>query len=365
MADTIIIPSSSSSSATAADTSADTSAQPPSSDQSPAQVSMPPLRTSVPSIKLDNIKPLRGIDNYETWSCQVALVLFAIGAKSLVLTGVTPDGMSADVAHNLMQHALLVIIQLVSEPIMAQIASFSNAHEMWVYLKENFYADTYFSFVHQMQRIFSLQDSFDLNLPIGTFITNFEREWARLHLLCSGTSRYRQLMKQVLDQDEAKRDWMLAALVSHHPNLVDNMTTKDNLTFAQLKVRLHSLSSNVDRRAGSALVANHRGKGRRPDRKRKFNDRSSPTTSATSCTWCKARNFRLCCCSTRCTQVREAMPSSRVGCRDYQVLTQNTAAKDSPIVSNSYESHFFFKAVTSEKYHSECQYPSGALGLYK
>ena len=34
------------------------------------------------------------------------------------------------------------------------------------------------------------------------------------------------------------------------------MTTKDNLTFSQLKVRLYSLSSNVDSRtAGTALVA--------------------------------------------------------------------------------------------------------------
>ena len=42
-------------------------------------------------------------------------------------------------------------------------------------------------------------------------------------------------MKQVLEQDEAKRDWLLIALVSQHPNLEDNMTTKDDLTYAQLK----------------------------------------------------------------------------------------------------------------------------------
>ena len=48
-------------------------------------------------------------------------------------------------------------------------------------------------------------------------------------------------MKQVLEQDEATRDWLLAALVSHHPNLVDNMTTKDNLTYSQLKVPFHQM----------------------------------------------------------------------------------------------------------------------------
>ena len=105
-------------------------------------------------------------------------------------------------------------------------------------------------------------------------------------------------MKQMLDQDDAnsKKDWMLAALVSHHPNLVDNMTTKDNLTFAQLKVRMHSLASNIDRRAGPALVANHGKKSRRPDSKRiqaglTVSD-SYHSDYVLHCIWCKARNFR-------------------------------------------------------------------------
>ena len=87
-------------------------------------------RHAIISVKLDNIKPLCGLENYEIWSCQVTLVLFAIGAKSLVLEGTSPMGMSLETAQSLMQQALLIIIQLVAEPIMAQIASFANAHEI-------------------------------------------------------------------------------------------------------------------------------------------------------------------------------------------------------------------------------------------
>ena len=86
------------------------------------------------AIKLDNIKPLKGHENYETWSCQVSLVLFPLGAKPLIITGEKPDDMTTDKADSLMQQALLIIIQLVSEPILAQIASHTTAHEMWVYL---------------------------------------------------------------------------------------------------------------------------------------------------------------------------------------------------------------------------------------
>ena len=68
---------------------------------------MPPT-----TVKLDNIKPLKGSDNYETWASQVSIVLFAIGSKDLVISGVKPDGMTVDKANALLQQALLIIIQL-------------------------------------------------------------------------------------------------------------------------------------------------------------------------------------------------------------------------------------------------------------
>ena len=105
----------------------------------PAASSPPQSNTTV---KLDNIKPLTGIDNYEVWSSQVSLVLFAIGAKDLVVHGTTPIELSPERVTALLQQALLIIIQLVSEPILAQIASLNTAHAMWVYLRENYFSDT-------------------------------------------------------------------------------------------------------------------------------------------------------------------------------------------------------------------------------
>ena len=105
-----------------------------------------------------------------------------------------------EVVDDLMQQALLVIIQLVSEPIMAQIANLDTAHEMWVLLKENYYADTSFSFVHQMRKILTIQP--DAAKPIGDFIRLFEHEWSRLLLLTAGTSEYHIAMKKVLNMDK-------------------------------------------------------------------------------------------------------------------------------------------------------------------
>ena len=90
-------------------------------------------------------KPLTGSDNYESWPSQLSLVLFAIGAKDLVISGVKPDSddMTSECEHQLLQQALLIIIQLVSEPLLAQISNLSTAHEMWVYLRENYFSDTF------------------------------------------------------------------------------------------------------------------------------------------------------------------------------------------------------------------------------
>ena len=74
------------------------------------------------------------------------------------------------------------------------------------------------------------------------------------------------------------------------------MTTKDDLTFSQLKVKLYSLSSNVESRTGTALIARHNGshgKKRKFDRGTRSSSSATPTSASTqSCTWCKARGFR-------------------------------------------------------------------------
>ena len=191
--------------------------------------------TSMPmfsSVKLDNIKPLKGHENYETWSSQVTFVLYAMGARALIIDNNSAN-LSPDKAETLRYQVLLIFIQLVSSNIMAQISHLMDPHAIWVYLKETYYPDSYYSFVHQMDVLFSIKSSLDTSKPIASFIHKFEEEWMRLHQLASSgssTSKYRKLMKEVLEQDEAKRDLLLSSLISHYPNAVDNLMTKDKLT---------------------------------------------------------------------------------------------------------------------------------------
>jgi len=98
-----------------------------------------------------------------------------------------------------------------------------------------------------------------------------------------------------LSFDEAKRDFLLAALVKHYPNPVDNLSTKDNLTYAELKSRLHSLAANQQlvSAADTALITSQSPASKK--RKQSTNQNTKDTTSSGKtdtkwCTYCKKHN---------------------------------------------------------------------------
>jgi len=89
------------------------------------------------------------------------------------------------------------------------------------------------------------------------------------------TVSYRKYLHLFLEQDHAKRDSLLAALSHAYPNPVDNLTTKPNLSYEELRCHMRELASNNQLNTSSnqlnntdaALVVNtgknrKRGKGK-------------------------------------------------------------------------------------------------------
>ena len=63
-------------------------------------------------------------------------------------------------------------------------------------------------------------------------------------VLCSSTSsQSHQKLKAWLDDDNVKRDFLLATLSSKYPNVIDNLSTKSDLSYADVKQYLFSLQS--------------------------------------------------------------------------------------------------------------------------
>ena len=75
----------------------------------------------------------------------------------------------------------------------------------------------------------------------------FEVKWSRLTKLAHGSSEnYRKHFTSFLSEDKAKRDFIFGYLQPHMKNVLDNLTTKDSLTYVATKRHLLDLSTFPD-----------------------------------------------------------------------------------------------------------------------
>ena len=62
--------------------------------------------------------------------------------------------------------------------------------------------------------------------------------------MSSGESSYHNKLNEFLTCDEAKRNILLSILIPHISNVIDNITTKQTITFNEAKQHLSSLPSS-------------------------------------------------------------------------------------------------------------------------
>jgi hypothetical protein len=213
-----------------------------SSTQSKLGVKKPRNRFSAASsrsaLKIDNIYVLEGHANYTDWVDQMTIIFSAMRCEQLVVDGATPaDDADEEEMEDYQQcrsQALLILIRGISQPILRTVAKKRDPHEIWKYLKETYHRDTAFSFVQQITNLTSLPSVLDPSKPIKEFLDLFEAEWQKLadFARSSTTDTYRAIFAKFLAEDKAKRDFLLAFIVNHHQNVVDNLTTKDDLSYS-------------------------------------------------------------------------------------------------------------------------------------
>ena len=117
--------------------------------------------------------------------------------------------------------------------------------------------------------------------PISEFMDKFDDQWNRVYEMTSGPDRYRQKFRSFVEEDYAKRDFLLAALSDHYPNPVDNLTTKADLSYAEVRYRMQSISSERAESPKSTALAAENSNGKR----RRQSGQSQSTTKI--CTYCK------------------------------------------------------------------------------
>jgi len=176
-----------------------------------------PLSLSQRPVKLDNLERPERQNNYEDWASQMSMAFKPMGVYD---NGVHPAPGATDEEHEafkaLPNHAMLVLIQVISKPILKKISKLSTAHEIWKALKEIFYRDNALSFVHQVADLYLLSTQLEKDKSVVDFMEKFDDQWTRVYQMTTGPDPYRQKF----------RDFLLAALSKHYPNPVDNLTTK-------------------------------------------------------------------------------------------------------------------------------------------
>src|SRR5258705_5580082 len=179
-----------------------------------------------------------------------------------------------------------------------------DPHEIWNHLQTQYYSDTAFSFIHELNNLFTIGSTYDSTKPITEFIENFESKWAIVTQL-SGRSNnsnlYRKKFNEFLSCDEAKRDILLSALVPFMENVIDNISTKTDIIFAEAKSHLISRPSQSSQDAALLVTGtNTKGKGKKSWKKRFQNKSNSnqnhnnPNDSSKPwCMYCKKHNLSL------------------------------------------------------------------------
>ena len=143
---------------------------------------------------------------------------------------------------------------------------------------------------------------FRSNKPISEFIETFENEWAALEQLAtsisttsSGASSYRRRFNAILSCDEVKRDILLSSLIPHMENIIDNISTKADMTFAEAKSRLMNMPSH-QKSYDAALVVTSKKAWKKwyGDKQNKNTSRDKNSSRNNICTYCKKDNFTPC-----------------------------------------------------------------------
>jgi len=248
------------------------------------------------NVQLDSIGKLTGQDNYRIWSASMTIVLKGIKAYEVVVDGVSPADDAAQTEIDAFEHlkhtASTICIQVVPQDILEKIVELEDPNLMWTWLRTENCRDSAFALVSQIMNLVSLLAQYS-GTDLSGFISKFESQWLHITKLSKASSdSYRKTFATFLNKDNAKRDFLLGFLVKHHKNGIDNLTTKDSLSYADVQQRLMDIDKSEIEDNSPLLVSKPSGnqkKGKKPSKSGNSNN-SSCSSSRKTCTWCKKHN---------------------------------------------------------------------------
>lgn len=178
--------------------------------------------------------------------------------------------------------ALAAILAGVSTDLQRIVASFVSQHESarlaWKALKDKYDHETTISTLELFNSLVELKmNEGDI---ISDHISNFETTYSHIYNRCSESSREEaQHLKLFLGSDSVKTMSLLRTLPLSFENVVDNLMSKDRVTFADVNKRLLDIQSSRSSPFGDSKAYFMKDK---PSYNTKKKEKE--------CSWCKSRN---------------------------------------------------------------------------
>ena len=127
-------------------------------------------------LRMDKISILTGKDNYQSWSDQMSIIFNVLGLHDIVVNGAKPKGanINMDTFNEIVSAAIVLLIQVIAKPILTIIGRISDPHEIWNHLRTQYYSDTTFSFIYELNNLFTIGSTYNSTKLITEFIENFK-----------------------------------------------------------------------------------------------------------------------------------------------------------------------------------------------
>jgi len=139
---------------------------------------------------------------------------------------------------------LTIFIQMVSQEILEKIVGLEDPHIMWTWLHTKYYRDSAFALVSQIMNLVTLSTQYS-GTDLPGLVPKFESQWLHLTKLSKTSSHsYRITFATFRNEDMAKRHFLLGLLVEHNRNVVDNLTTTDSVSSADVMQQLMDIDTS-------------------------------------------------------------------------------------------------------------------------
>jgi transposase InsO family protein len=237
----------------------------------------PPSTAAAPikinnGIKLDRCPELKGSENYEIWSQRMEMIFEVMGIDEFVIHGIPAHDDPS--AANLRVQANMVYLQVLSDNVLNSVLRIKGAHAKWEHLKQTYQRKSVSCLVSTSLKFMEVVTSQQTKDP-AAYIVLFEEAFTHYEQASNGgpQNNYRQYIQQALNQDDYKRDMLLAGFEKTHPLVVDNLKTKNSLTYSEAKDWLLNLTVQQANRALPIAAA-------------ASSSSSGPSTGQKHCSWC-------------------------------------------------------------------------------